>query len=224
MCGRFSLTREEAELEKRFQAKFYSNDLVKRYNVAPSQLALVMTNEQPQLLQMFKWGLIPSWAKDAKGSFKTINAKSETLLEKPSFKNLIKSKRCLVISDGFYEWKHIGKQKQPYRICVTDNDLFAFGGLWDSWIDKETGECLNTFTIITTPANSLIKNIHDRMPLILDINSEKLWIDSKAPMDQVLDKLKPYPSEKMQLFPVSTQVNSPANDNSDLILPLEFDQ
>ena len=111
MCGRFSLTKEEREIEKRFQARFYSNDLVKRYNVAPGQLALIITGEKPGELQLFKWGLIPSWAKDASLAYKMINARVETLTEKPSFKNLVKRRRCLVISDGFYEWKKISEKQ-----------------------------------------------------------------------------------------------------------------
>ncbi len=219
MCGRFSLTKEELEIEKRFNAKFYSNDLVKRYNVAPSQLALVMTDEKPHELQHYKWGLIPSWAKEASIGYKMINAKSETIFEKPSFRNLIKNKRCLVIADGFYEWKPLTKkQKQPYRIGLKGDDLFAFAGLWDSWTDKGTGEIINSFTIITTNANDLVSPIHDRMPVILEREDEKKWIGHNISHDEIIKMLTSYPKEKMKAYPVSDKVNSPRNDSDEMIV------
>src|SRR5688572_28797440 len=168
MCGRFSLTKQEADIESRFNARFYSNDLVRRYNVAPSQLALVMTNEKPRELQLFKWGLVPSWSNDPAIGNRMINAKSETVFEKPSFKNLIRNRRCLVVSDGFYEWKTINaKTKIPYRFCLKNEDLFTYAGIWDSWLDKKTGEILNSFSILTTNANGLVEPLHDRMPVII---------------------------------------------------------
>lgn len=221
MCGRFSLTKEEAEIEKRFQAKFYTNDLVKRYNVAPSQLALVMTADEPEKLQLFKWGLIPSWAKDKTIGYKMINARSETVFEKPSFRNLLKRKRCLVISDGFYEWKPLtGKQKQPFRIGLKEWNLFAFAGLWDEWVDKETGELVHTFTILTTAANELVAPVHDRMPVILAPEEEKKWIGKELPTEEIPKLFTPYPQEKMTCYPVSELVNSPVNDRPEIILPV----
>ena len=221
MCGRFSLTKEELEIEKRFNAKFYSNDLVKRYNVAPSQLALVITDEKPQELQLYKWGLIPSWSKDPKIAFMMINAKSETIFEKPSFKSLVKRRRCLVISDGFYEWKPLtGKQKQPYRIGLKGDDLFAFAGLWDTWADKETGEIIPTFTIITTDANGLVAPIHNRMPVLLHRNEESVWLDRKTDDATIASLLKSFPESEMKAYPVSDLVNSPKNDSETLIMPV----
>ncbi len=222
MCGRFSLTKEELEIEKRFNAKFYSNDLVKRYNVAPSQLALVITDEKPHELQLLKWGLIPSWAKEASIGYKMINAKSETIFEKPSFRNLIKKRRCLVISDGFYEWKPLeGKHKQPYRIGLKGDDLFAFAGLWDTWTDKETGEIVPTFTIITTNSNCLVTPIHDRMPVLLHKEDEVKWLSSKLPTNEIVALLKSFPAKEMKAYPVSELVNSPKNDSEKLIEPLD---
>lgn len=221
MCGRFSLTKEELEIEKRFQAKFYSNDLVKRYNVAPSQLALVLTLEQPHEFQLFRWGLIPFWAKERSIGNRMINAKSETLREKPSFKNLFKKKRCLVISDGFYEWQQgSGKTKIPYRICVGNCDLFAFAGLYDHWTDKETGEVLNTFTVITTAANSLVAPVHDRMPVILQASDERKWLDPSADTEMLESFLLPYPAPMMSLYKISTLVNSPQNDIPEILDPV----
>jgi putative SOS response-associated peptidase YedK len=221
MCGRFSLTKEELEIEKRFNAKFYSNDLVKRYNVAPSQLALVITDEKPQELQFCKWGLIPSWAKEAAIGYQMINAKSETVFEKPSFRNLIRKRRCLVISDGFYEWKPLtGKHKQPYRIGLTGDDLFAFAGLWDTWTDKETGEIVPSFTILTTDANSLLAPIHDRMPVLLHQEDEIKWLSRKLTDEEIVAFLKTFPAGEMKAYPVSEMVNSPKNDSRELIAPV----
>jgi putative SOS response-associated peptidase YedK len=217
MCGRFSLTKTEAEIEARFGAKFYSNDLIKRYNVAPSQLALVLTNNNPNELQFFKWGLIPSWAKDPAIGNRMINARAETLTEKPSFKSLINRKRCLVISDGFYEWRNVGGKKKPVRITLKDEMLFAMAGLWDEWHDPTSGNTINSFTIITVPANRIIAPIHDRMPAIIAPNREKKWLG----LDSLDDTLTTYPEEEMHLYPVSDKLNSPLNDSPDLINPIE---
>ncbi len=218
MCGRFSLTKEEIELEKRFNAKFYSNELVKRYNVAPSQLALVLTDEKPNDFQFFKWGLIPSWANEASIGYKMINARAETISEKPAFKNLLKKRRCLIISDGFYEWKQLtAKQKQPYRIGLKNDELFAFAGLWDSWTDKQTGEIIYTVTIITVHANTLVHPIHDRMPVILNRENENQWLNKSNDEKTLISFLQPYPENDMKAYPVSQLVNSPKNDNPELI-------
>jgi putative SOS response-associated peptidase YedK len=220
MCGRFSLTKEELEIEQRFQAKFYSNDLVKRYNVAPSQLALVLTIEQPEHLQLFRWGLIPFWAKEKSIGNKMINARAETIHEKASFKNLIRKKRCLVISDGFYEWQQgEGKTKIPFRICVGDCVLFAFAGLYDSWTDMETGEIINSFTVITTGANALVESVHDRMPVILHRDDEKKWLSPGTSPEEINELLRPYPADKMKLYRISTLVNSPQNDLPEIVEP-----
>lgn len=220
MCGRFSLTQTESDIEARFGAKFYSNDLVKRYNVTPSQLALVITDAKPQELQLFRWGLIPSWAKDGSIGNKMINARSETLREKPSFRTLVRKRRCLVIADGFYEWRpHDQKKKQPVRITLSNNGLFAMAGLWDEWNDPNSGELVESFTIITAPANDLIRTVHDRMPVILHASDEQKWL-SAATIDQDIDRLlDSYPSHEMDLYDVSEKVNSPLNDTPDLILP-----
>lgn len=222
MCGRFSLTQAEADIEARFGAKFYSNDLVKRYNVAPSQLALVITDAKPRELQLFKWGLIPSWSKDGSIGNKMINARSETLREKPSFRNLIRQRRCLVIADGFYEWRSVNtKKKQPVRIRLKDSGLFAMAGLWDEWTDPTSGAITDSFTIITVPANELVHPVHDRMPAILHKSNEQKWL-SASTIDPEIDRLlESYPAEQMQLYDVSENVNTPANDFPELILPIQ---
>ncbi len=222
MCGRFSLTKEEAEIEKRFNARFYSKDLVKRYNVAPTQLSLVITCEKPGELQLFRWGLIPFWAKDRSIGNRMINARMETIREKPSFRKLIERKRCLVLSDGFYEWKKVNtKTKVPYRICLKNEELFSFAGLYDSWVDKESGEILNTFTIITTQANPLVAPIHDRMPIILEQSEESIWLDLSAAANTIDLTLDPFPQEQLKTYTISSLVNSPLNDTPQILEPAE---
>ncbi len=219
MCGRFSLTKEEAEIEKRFNARFYSDDLVKRYNVAPSQLSLVITEQEPQSLQLFKWGLIPSWAKEKSIGNRMINARSETVREKPSFRRLIKNKRCLVITDGFYEWKKNGSgTKTPFRICKENEELFAFAGLWDEWTDKETGEIIKSFTIMTRAANDKVARVHDRMPVILDPEEEPSWLDQNTDESAIDKIINTEPEVSLKVYPISTLVNSPANDNPEILL------
>lgn len=217
MCGRFSLTKDESALEARFGAKYYSKDLIKRYNVAPSQLALVLASNKPTEFQFFKWGLVPSWAKDPTIGHKMINARVESLAEKPSFKNIMNRKRCLVITDGFYEWRQVNGKKKPLRITLRDESLFAMAGLWDEWIDPISKNPTFTFTIITVPANGLIAPIHDRMPAILPSDMEHDWLELKniPQLDQ------PYPESQMKLYPVSDQLNSPQNDSPALIKPIE---
>lgn len=182
------------------------------YNAAPSQNLPVITNQQPNVLQFFSWGLQPFWAKDAKSVKRSINARSETLAEKPMFRTLLRSKRCLVPADGFFEWKKTEQGKVPYRIMLKSEELFSFAGLWDEWKDKQTGEVLHTFCIITTDANELVRPIHDRMPVILSPEAEELWLDEKESQDGILSLLVPYKSNEMKAFPVSPLVNSPANN------------
>jgi putative SOS response-associated peptidase YedK len=167
-----------------------------------------------------QWGLIPSWAKDPKIGNKLINARAETLAEKPSFRNAFKRRRCLVIADGFYEWQKLEKRKQPYYIKMQNGKPFAFAGLWESW-QASPKEAIVSCTIVTTAANSLMKPIHDRMPVILSLDECDRWLDSSVSEPQVLQSLlKPYNSEAMQAIPVSSTVNSPANERAECINPL----
>ena len=182
------------------------------YNAAPSQNLPVITNKQPNVLQFFSWGLQPYWAKDAKAVKRSINARAETITEKPMFRNLLKSKRCLVPADGFFEWKKTEKGKVPHRIMLKNEEIFSFAGLWDEWTDKETGEVMHTFSIITTDANELVRPIHDRMPVMLSPEAEELWLDEKEPQDGLLSLLTPYNPDEMKAFPVSSLVNSPQNN------------
>jgi len=221
MCGRFSFSPLAKIIEDRFDVRVDSTRYKPRYNSAPSQDLAVIPNINPGELSFYRWGLIPFWAKDKNIGNKMINAKAETIAEKLSFKNSLKRKRCLVLSDGFYEWKTISpKEKKPYRITFRDNGLFAMAGIWDSWKNEE-GNLINSFAIITTTPNKLMENIHTRMPVILDRKDEKSWLISD---NLVLLKslLKPYPDEEMTAFPVSKLVNSPANDSPEVLNPVEY--
>ena len=180
-----------------------------RYNCAPSQNLAVISSEAPAVFSFMKWGLIPFWAKDISIGNKLINAKAETITEKPSFKQSFFHKRCLVPADGFYEWKQ-DKEKIPYRITMKDDSLFVMAGLWSRWQGAE-GKNIDSFTIITTDANGLMQPIHHRMPVILDKNAYNIWLGSSQP-ETLLSLLKPYPEDQMKAFPVSKLVNSPAND------------
>ena len=187
------------------------------YNAAPSQNLPVITNKQPNLLQFFSWGLQPFWAKDAKAVKRSINARAETLTEKPMFRSLFKSKRCLVPADGFFEWQKTEQGKVPHRIMLKSEELFSFAGLWDEWTDKETGEVLHTFSVITTDANDLVRPIHDRMPVILSPEAEELWLNENEPQEDLLSLLMPYQANEMKAYPVSPLVNSPLNNVPEVI-------
>jgi putative SOS response-associated peptidase YedK len=213
MCGRFSLTANEAELNLRFELEGGVAPYVPRYNGAPTQMMAVITGDNPNKLSYQRWGLIPPWAKDISIGNKMINARAETITEKPSFRTPLFSKRCLVPADGFYEWQQ-NEGKQPFRIFVKDNPIFSMAGLWERWKSPE-GQTIESFSIITIEANSFMKPIHNRMPVILKQENEKTWLGSKN-STEILSLLKPYSSEKMDAYPVSKLVNSPRNDSPEI--------
>ena len=218
MCGRYTIIAKAEEIEKRFNVEV-PEIYRPSYNAAPTQILPVITNLRPKGLSFFKWGLIPSWAKDPNIGSKLINARSETVSEKISFKNALKSRRCLVISDGFYEWKRSTKKsKIPYRIMLSSKQLFAYAGLWEEYEDEENN-LIHTFTIITTKANEAISNIHDRMPVILAPDAEKQWLSSKPNLAQQIDLLKPYAKEEIASYTISPLVNNVSNNNPQLIMP-----
>lgn len=220
MCGRFSIVSSKGAIEERFDVKIDDDHYRSVYNAAPKQSLPLITNIEPVKVNFYKWGLIPFWAKDQSLASKMINARAENILEKPSFKNLVKQKRCLVISDGFYEWKQLsGGKKQPYRITLKDNGLYAYAGLWDEWNDPD-GKKINTFTIITTHPNELMSEIHNRMPVILKKEDEEKWLNLNTEIDELLQLLKEYPSELMNAYPVSSLVNSPLNNDERVLLAL----
>ena len=224
MCGRSSLTKTEKELEQRFNASFYSDELERynplpNFNVAPSQMHPLITNDDQDRFQLFRWGLIPFWAKDLRIGYKMINARKETLTEKPSFKRAFKSRRCIVPFDGYYEWKKEGKEKQPYRIVTTNIDVFTIAGLWENWTDPE-GKIIHSFTLITQPASPSIAHIHDRMPAILSPEQERLWLDTELPPQDALDLISPYPDDWIDFYPVSKRVGKVSENDRELIEPI----
>ncbi len=224
MCGRSSLTKNEKELEKRFNATFYSDELerynpIPNYNVAPTHMMPVITNQDPLKINIYKWGLIPFWAKDQKIGSSMINARIETIKEKSTYKATIKSKRCLIPLDGFYEWKKEGKNKIPFRIQTTDQEIFSCAGLWELWKSPE-GTIIHSFTIITLPANRFMTQIHDRMPAILLPELEKIWLDDEAVhLSSIDDILLPYPDDRLKMYAVSPKINSVKNNEKSLIEP-----
>jgi len=216
MCGRYSLTKPIEAMRQLFLFRGPLLNLAARYNIAPSQDAPVVRLDSggDRQLAMLRWGLIPSWSKDPKASYSTINARAETVATKPAYRSAFKSRRCLVPADGFYEWQKVGSQKQPYRITMKDDGLFAFAGLWERW---ERDGVIESFTIIVTEANELMKPIHDRMPVILDPTDYVAWLDMKTPAADAQALLRPFPPEVMRAYPISTRVNSPRNDDASVI-------
>ena len=221
MCGRYSQGSEISKLISRFQVPLPQFSYSPRYNIAPSQNAPIIIHQEERTLALYRWGLIPPWAKSPNIGQKMINARAETIEEKPSFKKLVQSKRCLVPADGFYEWmvNPDSKTKTPTRIILKSKELFAFAGLWDNW-KGPSGEEINSFTIITTQANSAIQAIHHRMPVILFPEDEEPWLDRRTDPSKILGFLKPYSPDNMAFYTVSRMVNSPQNDSPKCISPI----
>ncbi|MBS4202290.1 SOS response-associated peptidase [Bacillus sp. FJAT-49732] len=218
MCGRYSLFAAREDLLVRFGlVDFEEFEWVERYNIAPSQnVPAIVRTEAGNKIGMLKWGLVPSWATDPKIGYKMINARAETVNQKPSFKKLLRRRRCVIPADGFYEWKKEGTKKLPYRFQLNSKEPFAFAGLWDRW--EQNGLIIHSCTIVTTEANSLVKDVHDRMPVILTKESEKKWLDRSIEDENDLKNLLvPFPAEEMQSYSVSPLVNSPKNDVKEIV-------
>jgi putative SOS response-associated peptidase YedK len=221
MCGRFTITINPDTLQMDLGLAELPADYHARYNVAPTQPVAVVADAAGRKAEWMRWGLIPSWAKDPTIGSRLINARSETLNEKPAFKNAFNKRRCLVLADGFYEWQKGAGPKgrsQPYLFKLADGKPFAFAGLWEFWRAPE-GEEVRTCTIITTSANDLVKPVHERMPVMLSGDDLWTWLSGDKPND-LLALLKPYPAEAMQRYPVSAQVNRPEVDTPDLVMPV----
>lgn len=221
MCGRFTLFADYNDILDRFDidASIAEELYNPHFNIAPSHSVLSVINDgSKNRLGYLRWGLIPPWAKDMKIGYKMINARADTLSEKPSFRNAYKKRRCLVIADSFYEWKrHDDKTKTPMRIKLKTDELFAMAGLWEQWKSPD-GENIYSCTVITTTSNELMADIHDRMPVILKREDEKTWLDPAITDTNVLDRLlKPLPQGLLEAFEVSTLVNSPKNNSPSLI-------
>ena len=221
MCGRASLTKVEKDLEKRFQATFYSDELERynplpTYNIAPSHYHPVITNEAPEHLQYFRWGLIPYWAKEASIGNRMINARVETILEKPAFRQAIQKRRCLIPFDGFYEWKKEGKRKIPYLITLKNQEIFSVAGIWEKWADPN-GQIIHSFSVITQPPNNLMEPIHNRMPAILPVEQERAWLDPTLSAKEALLTISPLADELMACYTVSQKVNKVSENDPSLI-------
>ncbi|MGP1907134.1 SOS response-associated peptidase [Metabacillus sp. JX24] len=220
MCGRYTLFAEYAELVDRFQigAAIEEDQYAISYNIAPSQhVAAVINDGKQNRMGYLRWGLIPPWAKDEKIGYKTINARAETLSEKPSFRNAFMKKRCLIPADSFYEWKRAEGTKTPMRIKLKSGAPFGMAGLWESWKSPE-GKVIHSCSVITTEPNSLMSTIHDRMPVILKEEDESIWLNPLHSDPAYLSQfLKPFDENQMEAFEVSSEVNSVKNNGAHLI-------
>lgn len=224
MCGRFTLRTPMTRLIDHFRAKTQL-ELKLRYNIAPTQQVAAIRaegNDKHRQIVTFHWGLIPSWADDPKIGNRMINARGESVAEKPSFRAAFKKRRCLILADGYYEWKKAGTKKQPFHIRMQDGSPFAFAGLWEQWRGTADGPALESCTIITTDASQLTQAVHDRMPVILDSEDYDLWLDPDFSDRETLEKLLiPNETAEMVAEPVSTHVNSPRNDDAACLVPAD---
>ncbi|MGB3546373.1 MAG: SOS response-associated peptidase [Saprospiraceae bacterium] len=220
MCGRYSLVINEDKLRKKFgPAVQLPTNLEPNYNVAPTQQGLVLTDRHPDQMGLFRWGLVPHWAKDLSVGARMINARSEGIEDKASFREPIRKHRCLVIADSFYEWKREGKAKQPYRLLPDDGSLLIMAGIWSSWKPKDDDEAeyTNTYSIITGPPNADTEDIHDRMPMLLRTDAQiSVWLDPRSELDTVLSLLQPPPAGTLRAYPVNPLVGNVRNNGEEL--------
>lgn len=223
MCGRFTLFAPYYEIIDRFDidSAFAESDYMPSYNIAPSQQVVAIINDgRNNRLGHLRWGLIPPWAKDEKIGYKMINARAETIAEKPSFRKAFQRQRCILPADSFYEWQRKNGEKIPIRIKLKNDDLFAIAGLWESWKSPD-GKVIHTCTAITTEPNNLMKPIHDRMPVILKREDESAWLDPRnIDVDFLGNMLQPFDESQMDAYSVSSAVNSPKNNEESLIVPV----
>jgi putative SOS response-associated peptidase YedK len=221
MCGRFTLTVTPEQLQQAIPGLSVPSGMAPRYNIAPSQPVAVVPNDGLLKLDYYVWGLIPSWAKDPSIGSRMINARGETLAEKPSFRAAFRRRRCLILADGFYEWQQTpgGKTKTPMYIRLKSGEPFAFAGLWESWNSPDGSQVLSCAIITTTP-NALMEPIHNRMPVILPAAAYERWLEpGESNPAQLQALIQPYPAEDMLAYPVSTLVNRPENDVAACIQP-----
>ncbi|UCE97166.1 MAG: SOS response-associated peptidase [Dehalococcoidia bacterium] len=232
MCYYVSITPKVPDIELNFKAKFVFPEKYKAIYVASAftfPFIPVISNEEPTVISFFQWGLVPSWVKNSltasKIRTKTLNARAETVFEKPSFKHSILSKRCLVLVDGFYEWRHENKKTYPYYVRLRDEKPFALAGIWDSWTNQLDGKNTETFSIVTTRANSLLEKIHNtrkRMPVILTKEDESVWLDNNTSKDTLISIMIPYDDKKLKAHTVSRMLRSRGLSNSDSSITEEY--
>lgn len=228
MCARYTLTRAEKEIQKLYEVQL-KEGFAPNYNLAPTQEGLVITADEPGIAQKMHFGLVPYWAESTKLNISTLNAKSEEVLEKKTYRPLVHNhKTCLVLADGFYEWDKKSGKSIPYRFILKDKPVFAFAGLWSQWKSADGSVVYRSFTIMTTAANKTVSKVHDpknRMPVILNKHTEPFWLSKDISPTDLLSLCVPYPDEKMEAYPVSTAVNAAAikgviNNKPELMLPL----
>jgi putative SOS response-associated peptidase YedK len=222
MCGRFTLATDAEILQQRFHAQLEMGLYRPTYNAAPSQGLSVILNDNPGSIVKADWGFVPHWADGREGLKPLINARGESVADKPFFRDGFKRNRCLVLADGFYEWRRSKRGKVPYRIALKTKEPFAFAGLW-SRVHDPAGKLHSTFAIITTVPNELVAKIHDRMPVILTREDEEDWLNPQLALDQAKAMLSPYPVERMVAYEVSALVNSPKYNQEDLVWPVNGD-
>jgi len=225
MCGRFIQISGPEKIRASLGDLEVSQDiqtgLPPRYNISPTQDILAVLNMPRPLLTATRWGLIPFWAKDTSIGNRMINARAETLLEKPSFRTPLRKRRCIIFSEGFYEWKGTGKDKEPFFIRMKGSEPFGFAGLWDTWADKTSGAQVISSTIITTDANTLVAPIHSRMPVILSPGDYGTWLSAgTVPDDALADLLRPCDPGQMEAYRISRYVNNPRNDSPECMKPI----
>ena len=221
MCGRFTITVQPDVVQQELGLASMPENYQPRYNVAPTQPVAVVTSADERKAEWMRWGLVPFWAKDPSIGSRLINARAETVMEKPAFKNAFNKRRCLLIADGFYEWQKGGGAKgrsQPYYFKREDGKPFAFAGLWEFWKSPD-GQELRTCALITTEANACVAPVHDRMPVMLSEDDLWAWLAQDQP-DDLLALLKPYPANRMTRIAVSPAVNKPEIDRAELIAPV----
>lgn len=226
MCGRFTLILEPDDLQEELDLGEITTEYSPRFNIAPTQPVAFVSDAQSRDVELYRWGLIPFWAKDMDIGSRMINARTETLREKPAFKYAFRKRRGLVLASGFYEWKTEAgagnkAQKTPCYFHLSRQKAFTFAGLWEEWKPPE-GEALRSCTIITCAANELMTPIHDRMPVILNREGMLRWLDPQTGLDEAYELLRPYPADEMEMYPVSTLVNNPRADRAECIVPAEL--
>ena len=221
MCGRFDCHAEMITIIKEFKVDRAPVDYHPGYNIAPTRQIVIIKDDGKRHLAQCRWGFIPSWADDPKIGYKMINARSETVAAKPTFRDAFKYHRCLVVADGFFEWLSVGKSKIPVYIRLKSHHLIGFAGLYNTW-KSPAGEDICTCAIVTTAANDLLRPVHDRMPCIIPKDKEEIWLDPKiTEKDMLMPLFEPYPSDQMEYYEVSSIINNPGHDAPEVIVPVE---
>lgn len=224
MSGRYTLFSDKNDIEELFSVNINDNRYHSSYNIAPGSDNIVILMPRPNVrnADFFRWGLIPSWADDEKVGNKMINTRAETLSEKPSFKKPFKRQRCIVPANGFYEWQTIYNKKIPFYVRTLDQDIFGFAGIYEQWQSLDKSTVINSYTIISTESNTLLQPLHDRMPVILEQKYFESWLDPvNSQTDELMKMLKPYPTERMSIYRVSTDVNDEQRNDPALIQPAD---